>query len=91
MKQDESQDQAPRSAELSLERAVLRNIRQLQSGSHPASPYPPQQQPQPLTRQELRSTIQVALDIISVDLDLDWVEEYEDHSQQEFRQSDSRK
>jgi hypothetical protein len=89
MKHDESQDQAPKSAERSLEWAVLRHIRQIQNASLLASLYPPQQQVQPLTRQTLRSTLQAALDLLSVDDDLDLVEDCEDPTQQEFRQPDS--
>jgi hypothetical protein len=83
MKDDESQDQARRIVgETSLTRAILRNIRQYRNGSLP-SPHYPLQQAQPLTRQNLGLIIQAALDLISVDLDLDLDDECEDLSQQE--------
>jgi hypothetical protein len=90
MKNDESQDQARRSGETSLTLALLlQNIRQYRNGPLPSPPYA-LHHAQPLTHQNLGLILKTALDLISVDLDLDLDDEYEDLSHQELRQHDPR-
>jgi hypothetical protein len=71
MNTDKSQDQALRkSCDISLEQALLRNVRQNQNGSLPTiSPF----QTQPISVEKLRETLQAALDLtLSEDFDLNF-------------------
>jgi hypothetical protein len=79
MNPDKSQDQAlRRSCDTSLEQALLLNIQQNQNGSLPiVSPFL-LQRAQPMSLEELRSTLQAALDLSeSLNLALEFDQEFE--------------
>jgi hypothetical protein len=81
MKPDErEEDQTLRSSgAMSLKRAILRNLQPNQNGSLPKSPFL-SQRAQPISLEELQSTLQAALDLTSSDLylDLEFEEEFKD-------------